>query len=293
MTTYVDHTADSFDDQVIGLAVDDQNVYFNDSTDPFSGDTVYGLARVPRSGAATPTTILADPAIDNFTVADGTVYFEETDPTGQAGSSIERVPTTGGTPVVLLRGVLGGVTSIAVGGGYVYFMSPIGVDSYSNFYLARVPIGAQAPALDGGVPATSPDGGDPDAGPPVAPAGSELVAVTTGLDTSGPVTDGTNVYWGDEDMLMMAPLTGGTPAMLAQADPIESQLIMTAVIEGIAPVGGSVYWSSFGCEALKKSPIAGGAATTVIPGVTASSISASAATLYFTVGTGQVLSGPL
>ncbi|HEY5146967.1 MAG TPA: hypothetical protein VII82_09380, partial [Polyangiaceae bacterium] len=297
VTTYIDHSADSADFEVVAFAVDDQSVYFNDSGTSFGGMTGYGLARMPRAGAATPTTLLADTAIGNFTVAQGDggfIYFEETDPTGDAGSAIERIPTTGGTPTVILRGVLGGVRSIAVGGGYVYFMSTIGVGSYSNLYVARVSTSAQAPGVDAGVGSDAgTDGGDADGGASVAPQGSELVAIT-GLETAGLAIDATNVYWGDEDKLMTATLAGGAPSMLAQADPIGGQLVMTAVIQGIAPAGNFVYWSSYGCQALRKSPIAGNAgATTVVPNVSAFSVAATATHTYFTVGTEQVLSGPL
>jgi hypothetical protein len=294
VTTYIDHSADTDDFEVIAFAVDDESVYFNDYGTSFGGMTGYGLAKMPRAGAATPTTLLADTAIGNFTVAGGFIYFEETDPTGDAGSAIERIPTTGGTPTVILRGVLGGVRSIAVGGGYVYFMSTIGVSSYSNLYVARVSTSAQAPGIDAGAAADAgTDEGDADGGAAVAPQGSELVAVT-GLETAGLATDATNVYWGDEDKLMTATLAGGAPSMLAQADPIGGQLVMTAVIQGIAPAGNFVYWSSYGCQALRKSSIAGNAATTtVVPDVSAFSIATSATHTYFTVGSEQVLSGPL
>jgi hypothetical protein len=65
------------------------------------------------------------------------------------------------------------------------------------------------------------------------------------------------------------------------------------VIQGIAPRGGSVYWSSFGCQALRKTPSSGGATTTIVPRVSALAIGANTSHLCFTPSNGQILSGPL
>lgn len=285
-TIVLDRSSSGPDDQITAFAIDDQNVYFSDST--LGGDTSYGLAKYPLSGTGTPTTIVNNPHIGRLVVSGGYIYYE--DEASQAAiyqSAIVRVPTSGGTPTVILRGVLGGLQGLAVGGGYVYFMGTIGVGSYSNLYVARVPITAQVSDPDAG-PVTG--GGGADAG--VEPAGSELVA-TTGLETSGVVTDATNVYWGDEDMLMMAPLAGGSPSMLAQAGPIGGMFAETAVIEGIAPHGASIYWSSFGCEALWKTTIADGTTVTVVPYVSAGTIQVNSTHIYFTPDGAQVLSAPL
>ena len=287
-TTVINRSSDTTDYSVASFAIDSQNVYFSDSA--LAGFKSYGLAKFPLVGAGTPITVVNDPTVGVMAVSDGYIYFQ-----GELGG-IERVPTTGGTPTLILD-VQGGLRGLAVGGGYVYFMGTIGIQSFSNLYVARVSITAQAPeagtgpandaGADGG-PANDASGAD--AG--VNPAGSELVAIT-GLDTAPPVTDAMNVYWGDEDMLMMAPLAGGPPVMLAQADPITGLFTMTAVIEGIASDGTSVYWSSLGCQALRKSPVAGGAATTLVSGVSATSIALNSTHVYFTPTFTQVMSGPL
>jgi hypothetical protein len=290
-TTAIDHSSDTFDYQLTSFGIDDQYVYFGDST--LHGSTSLGLAKFPLAGGGTATTLISNPNVGRVAVSGGYIYYEDEVTTGVTDyqSNIARVPAAGGTPTEILRGVLGGLYGLAVGGGYAYFMGTIGVGSYSNFYLARVPITAQAPDADAGPGPL--DGGTSVADAGVAPSGSELVATTTGLDTSGPVTDGTNVYWGDEDMLMAAPLAGGAPVMIGKADAIGGQLVMTAVVQGIAPQGGFVYWSSFGCQALRKSPSSGGASTTIVPSVSAFATAANSSHVYFTPSNGQVLSGPL
>ena len=280
-TTAIDHSSDTIDYQLSSFGIDDQYVYFGDSSR--QGSVSLGLTKFPLAGGGMPTTLINDPNVGRVVVSDGYVYYEDEVTSGIYQSNIARVPTAGGTPTEILSGVLGGLHGLAVGGGYVYFMGTIGVGSYSNLYLARVPISAQAFGADAG--ATPADAG-------VAPAGSELVA-TTGLDTSAPVTDSTNVYWGDEDMLMAAPLAGGSPVMIGKADAIGGQLAMTAVIQGIAPHGDAIYWSSFGCQALRKTPSSGGATTTIVPSVSALAIAANTSHVYFTPSNGQLLSGPL
>jgi hypothetical protein len=289
-TTVIDrsNTGES-EDQVGPMAIDATSIYFSDAISIFGSTPSLGIAKAPLTGAGAPTTIVNDPNGGLLAVADGYVYYEHHVTTGTIQSEIARVPVTGGTPTTLVRGIINGVRGLAVGGGYVYFFGTIGGFSYSSYYLARVPVTAQAPDVpDGG--AVDDAGASDDAG--VQPTGSELVA-TTGFDISGPVTDATNIYWGSDDKLMTVPLTGGTPAVIAQADPIDSMFAMTADVYGIVPNGGGVYWSSAGCQAIRKSPIDGGAATTVVPNASASSMAANSTHLYFAPTRTQVLSGPL
>jgi hypothetical protein len=290
-TTVIDHStsSSSLNDQVNGMAIDATNIYFSDSVDLFGSTKSLGIASFPLSGAGTPTTVVNDPNAGVLAIADGYIYYEHLITTGTFQSEIARAPVAGGTPTTLVRGIINGVRGLAVGGGYVYFFGTIGGFSYSSYYLARVPITAQAPAVpDGGM--TDDAGASDDAG--VQPTGSELVA-TTGFNISGPATDSTNIYWGSDDKLMTVPLAGGMPTMLAQADPIASMFAMTADVYGIVPRGNAVYWSSIGCQAIRKTPIAGGASTTLVPMVSAAAIGVSSTHIYFAPTSTQVLSGPL
>jgi len=55
-----------------------------------------------------------------------------------------------------------------------------------------------------------------------------------------------------------------------------------------------VYWSSFGCQSIRRSPIVpGGTPVEVLSVVSAISIAANSMHIYFTTPTGQMLSGPL
>jgi hypothetical protein len=298
--TVVDHSSGRLQDQVGPIANDSTYVYFSDSVDPFGSTPSLGIARYPLSGAGSPMTVVNDPNGGLLAIAGGYLYYEHIVTTGTFQSEIARVPITGGTPTTLVRGIINGVRGLAVGGGYVYFFGTIGGFSYSSYYLARVPVTAQAPALpDGGVTADggadasagvdASAGGAMDAG--VQPAGSELVA-TTGFNISGPATDSTSVYWGSDDTLMTVPFAGGTPTMLAQADPITGLFAMTANVYGIVPRGGSVYWSSDGCQGIRKTPSTGGKSTIVVPNVSAG-LRLNSMHVYFAPTTTQVLSGPL
>jgi hypothetical protein len=244
-----------------GLALDGNWLFFADG-----GGGQYNVAKMPTDGSSPPMNLGGSDSIWDVGAGGGFVYYYDAREDG-----IVRVPESGGTPTVLIRGV--DPVGMALGNGYVYFVHPHA--NATVYYVLRVPITAQAPAMDAGLTG---DGG--------VPSGAEVVA-TTGPFGAPPVTDATNVYWGDMDKLMKAPLAGGTPTMLGLAQSGDQ-------VNSVVASGGSVYWSDNpfqDCGDVIRTAADGSASTTIVHHAAAAFVGAVTTSYVYLLG-GQVLRVP-
>ena len=157
-------------------------------------------------------------------------------------------------------------------GGYVWFVNPS--SSIAPIRLLRVPITAQAPAWDGGMPA--------DAG--TLPVGAEDVgpAAVFGAD---PVSDGTNVYFGAEAAVMKVPIAGGTPVKIAEAPQSGGILASSNFVRALLAVDNVLYWSEDDCFApLHKITPDGVAQTSPVGAIAAAFLFANATHVFVANG---------
>ena len=230
-----------------GIAVQGTNVYWVSSypEDSNAGPDGTGyLLTVPSAGGAVTT--LGTAAGPHAVAADATnVYWttDNDDPNATtAGGLLRMTPRAGGATTTIATGLQMEVNRVALGPTGVYWLSTGGLSA--GTILMQTPLG-------GGTAATifSPPEGD---------------------QIQDFVVDATNLYWAELNSsvgksavvtvdIMKMPLAGGTPATLASGQPCNWSTPCTAVVVG----SSSVFWSDDG--GVESVPIAGGAATTLVP----------------------------
>jgi hypothetical protein len=273
-TVVLDASSSSSTNPIDGIALDDTNLYFTES-----GIRTSGVGMIPLAGMATATTLFAASNLGPVAVSNGYVYFELNQPSGPPNPAIARVPVSGGAPTILIN-LPGFINSLLVVGGFVYFTLSNG----SNVLILRVPVTAQAPAADAGAAADS----GADAGNPNVPPGAELVVATVGAPVAGPVSDGTNLFWGDVDQQMTMPLAGGTPASIGSAPP---NGFGSSTIEFLAAAAGVAYWSYLpSCADIVKSFVGGAPQAALVKSVYMSALAVNSTKAFFIAGSGQLLS---
>jgi hypothetical protein len=189
------------------------------------------------------------------------VYWEEDSnepmlPGCDCGSTVRKVPKSGGPATVLVDGLLNGlipppgpgfipgswfpVGGIATDGAHVYFAD---VSSGTGSYrIMRVPVAGGTLEVLAEIP--GPDAGD-------RPHAPRKLAV-----------DGANVYWIDASALNAIPLTGGTPAAVVSGLASPADLVLADagafVVEQAAAAGAG---------AIRRVPFDGSGATVAVAGL--------------------------
>jgi len=251
----------TFGRSIQGMDIDSQFIYFFESS-----SEGMGLLRLPLVGGAAPTVLMAVRNVSELVVSNGFIYYNSFERLG----TISRVPVTGGTPVDLVRDI--SPRGILVAGGYVWFVNPD--SSIAPIRLLRVPITAQAPTWDGGVPA--------DAG--TLPVGAEDVGPAA-VFGANPVSDGTNVYFGAEAAVMKVPIAGGTPVKIAEAPQSGGILASSNFVRALLAVDNVLYWSEDDCfVALHKITPDGVAQTSPVGAIAAAFLFANATHVFVSNG---------
>ena len=262
------------------IAIDGTNVYWIDSA-------LGTVNEVPSCGGPA-TTLVTTSALGSSTlipagiaVQGGDVYFTTQDPWNPDGDdgAVWRVPSTGGTPTMLVQG-LDRPGPIVVTGASMYWIESwetdaddgrvvqAPIDGSSTDILASAQNGPFGLALGGGYVVWTTSGFvDSVRGTIwVAPVGGGVgdgISVGQNMPVSVAV-EGTNAFWADQGdpnvpnsgSIMKKPLDPN-----AAPDPIT--LVSGGAPQGIAVDGTYTYWTDSQSQTVNKAPIAGGAPTTV------------------------------
>jgi len=240
------------------------------------------VAKMPADGSGAPTTIAKRNSPWQLVLANGVVYFYD-----GAYGEIDRVPATGGTPTPMVLGVAPS-DGMTVANGYLYFINPR--SNSFDVHLVRVPITATAPPADAGT--TIPDGGSSSVPPP-----AEDVVVTDNYDTNGVVSDGTSLYWDQDNMVMKAPLGAHVTSTALATLPDHSGDFGTSDTTYVGSVvvdSGMLYWSSeLSCSDIVRAATDGSGQTPIVHQVAFPAYLAVDAThVYWLAANSQILRAP-
>jgi hypothetical protein len=220
------------------LATDGTNVYA-------AGTSAGTVTQVAVAGGAVVTLATHQNQPIGIAVSAGNVFWTN-ESSGSSDGTVMSAPVGGGTAPVAIASGQSTPFGIAVGGGSVFWTN-----------IGNIPAVMTAP---------------------VAPLGGGSAPTVFAAATSpwAIVTDGTNVYWSDDDSIYGAPFTSGaSPVTIAsgQAFPFD-----------LAVDGTSVYWSSgSGTGAVMSAPkTGGGTPTTLASGMGNARLAVDATSLYFT-----------
>jgi hypothetical protein len=227
-----------------------------DATNAYCAGSDQNVRAIALSGGASTALAATEPALD-VAVDPSRVYFTtfygERVTGGNNISVVGAVPIDGG-PVLRLATSQLLPSSVAVGGGYLYWLDAVqddnGAHPASGVAVMRVPV-------DGGAAAS--------------------IASTTGIspglsgENKAIAIDLSSVYFSNEAALLKVPLAGGSPMTLA-----------TGFSLALAIDDASVYWATADSGgAIMRTPLSGGVSTTLVAGETAASVAVDASHVYW------------
>jgi len=271
-TLLAEGSPDHGDGTTVDLVVDDSFVYWANSvaTPNCSPPCTWVIQKVPHGGGPSITLATVDRKVGALT-ADATRLFweeESMEPYGpgcNCGSTIKSIAKTGGASTILVDGGLNGTLPTVPPGQIPGSWLPTGglalTASEVVFAKAGMDYEVKAIPLDGGTPRT-------------------LVSVPTGSYYSsralqGLAVRGDNVYFIDNvnHAVNRVPLAGGPVTALATDIGSPSALNSSVMVLG----SSDVYWSETGTVSgcclmggtgvIRRVPLAGGAASTVMTGL--------------------------
>jgi hypothetical protein len=268
----------------VAIAIDATNVYWATQADQNDDGTIMS---VPIGGGAVITLATGQDPV-GLAVDATTVYWT-------SNSQVLSVPIGGGTTTTLVQAVVN-YTAIATGSGDVFFVgsSKVFKEPATGGTPTTLFMGTNSFA---GIAVDSTnvyfsEFGTTDGVRKVPIAGGTATTISSYTGQPGAIAvDATNIYWLDatNHSISMAPLTGGTPVILASTDP--NNVLPNSAVDGpsaIAVDAKYVYWTNAGNGSVMSVPIAGGTPTAIAESVEPSAIAVDATSVYFLSGLGDV-----
>jgi hypothetical protein len=221
-----------------GFDLDGDTIYFTEG-----GREGLGLAKMPSDGSAAPVAFATDSSVNLALVADGYFYY-----VSLKRQTLARVALERGNPTDMVS-----IDSSARGllkvGDFIWLK--VGNDDASH--LIAVPTVATVRAGSGGGGGADSGGGGANAGgaPSLVPLVAQDIA-TIHLNGALPVTDGVNVYYGDADRVMKAPVEGGSPSSIGMTESVGGPFVTTSDVGAILALPSGVMWTQEGCKDVKR-----------------------------------------
>ncbi len=271
-------------DNTVAMAIDATNIYWAAQADQSGEGTIMS---VPIAGGAV-TTLATGQDPGGLAVDATTVYWT-------SDSQVFSVPIGGGTTTNLVPTVFD-YTALATGSGDVFllgsskvFKEPATGGTPTTLFMGTNTFAGIA------VDSTNvyfSESGTTDGVRKVPIAGGTATTISSYTGAPGAIAvDSTNIYWLDatNHSISMAPLTGGTPVILASTDP--NNVLPNSAVDGpsaIAVDAKYVYWTNVGNGSVMSVPIAGGTPAVIAESVGPSAIAVDATSVYFLSALGEV-----
>jgi hypothetical protein len=239
-----------------------------------------------QAGVCQPAVLLSGHPLVHFLAVDATSLYFTVDPGGSpTGGSVQKMPLAGGPVTTLASGLLS-PQGIAVDPSFVYWASEFG-DT-----ITRLPLGGGTPvtllsgvtgalgvAVDGSAIYFSRISGGAVWKAPLSGGAPTLLASSTTTPNDGAVgiaVRATNLYFGTYSAVEEVSIAGGAVTTLVTG---QNDAIAVAVDDTF------LYWTNLYGGGLMRKPLAGGPATSLLPGLSTygDGIAVDAKAIYFAI----------